>query len=114
MAACSAVPVAILRDAVLRTAPQDEVGDFCDCEFQRPGPSLPRLEISQVRRRLILQGWHQVAICTEEIVFFADDDVTVVLGAVVFEPDDVTVAAIALVHGPRTRQRMVDRRYVVA
>src|SRR5712672_929451 len=75
--------------------------------------SLPRLEIPQIRRRLILQGWHQVAICTEEIVFFADDDVTVVLGAVVFEPDDVTVAAIALVHGPRTRQRMVDRRYVV-
>src|SRR6266478_3588258 len=75
--------------------------------------SLPRLEIPQIRRRLILQGWHQVAICTEEIVFLADDDVTVVLGAVVFEPDHVTVAAIALVHGPWSRQCMVDGGDVV-
>src|SRR5215510_5251299 len=32
----------------------------------------------------------------------------IVLRAIVLEPDDVAVAAIALVHGPRTREGVVD------
>src|SRR5262249_48477594 len=50
--------------------------------------SLPRrIEISQIGRRLVLLGWHQMAIRAQEVVFIADVDMGIVLGANVFGPD---------------------------
>src|SRR5207237_3553933 len=44
------------------------------CTFFQTRPSLLRLlEISQIRRRLVLLGGHQQAVRAEEIVFLADD-----------------------------------------
>ena len=54
----------------------------------------PRLEIAQVRRRLVLLGRHQIAVAADEIVLLADHDVVVVLGAVVLVPVGLAVAAI--------------------
>src|SRR5215472_8316976 len=57
-----------------------------------PALSLLRraVEISQVRRRLVLPGGHQEAVAAVQvIVLLADDDVVVVLVAIVLEPDDV-------------------------
>src|SRR5437660_5060676 len=69
-------------------------------------------EISQIRRRLVLLGRHQEAICAQHIVLLADFDVIVVLGAVDLAPvrPRIWLAAIALGHRPRTRQRMVEHR----
>src|SRR5881396_2725185 len=44
--------------------------------------SLPRLlEIAQIRRCLVLFGGHQESFRAQEIVFLADDDLRVALGA---------------------------------
>ena len=66
-------------------------------------------EISQIRRCLILLGGHQKAIRAEEIVFLADDDLAVALGASIFAPiwTRIRVAPKSLVHAPRLRQGMV-------
>src|SRR6266853_5495014 len=75
-----------------------------------PQLSLSRLlEIAQIGRHLILAGRHQVAVAAEEIVLLADNDVIVVLGALVILPQHLAFAAIGLGHGPGPRQRMVDR-----
>jgi hypothetical protein len=42
-------------------------------------PGLP--EISQIGWRLILAGWHQVAISADEIVVLTDDDMVIFLVA---------------------------------
>src|SRR5262247_3528190 len=77
-------------------------------------PLLPRLlEISQVRRRLVFLGGHQVAVRAEEIVLVPDRDVMVVLGTVVLVPDRIVVATIFLGDGPGAGQRIVDRRDLV-
>jgi hypothetical protein len=34
------------------------------------------IEISQIRRRLVLFGWHQQAVGAQEIAILADDDMT--------------------------------------
>jgi hypothetical protein len=56
-------------------------------------------EISQVRKRLVLPGWHEEAISAQEIVFVADLYVIVGFAAVLLPPDRglfVGFAAIAL------------------
>src|SRR5579872_7050441 len=81
----------------------------------RPVHALVRrfLEVSQIRRRLVLLGRHQEPIRAQHIALLADDDVIVVLGAIVVAPERpllVRLAAICLADGPRTRQGMVDHR----
>jgi hypothetical protein len=71
------------------------------------------LEISQVGRRLVLPGGHQKAVCTQEIIILADDDVIVVLGTIVFHEDIIAVATVVFGHHPRPRQRVVDHRELV-
>src|SRR5438876_892176 len=78
------------------------------------GSLLPRgTEISQVRRRLVLVNWHQVAIGTSEVSFLADDDVVVVLGAKIFGPDRIALAIVVPRHCPGADQRIIDRRDLV-
>jgi hypothetical protein len=68
-------------------------------------------EISQIRRRLVLLGGHQVAVSAEEIALLADFDITVALGTDFLDPfrpfDRHT--SICLGDRPWTRQRVVDR-----
>ena len=67
-------------------------------------------EISQVRRRSILLGGHEKTVRAQEIVFLADEDLRVVLGAAdfgLFRPW-MGVANVFLVDGPGPRQRLVD------
>src|SRR4051794_19442755 len=45
------------------------------------------LEISEIRRRLVFPGGHQVAVGAEEIVVLAELDVLVVLDTDLFAPD---------------------------
>src|SRR5262249_47349250 len=66
------------------------------------------IEIARVRRPLTLPRWHQVAIRAEIIILLADRDMIVVLVAIIFSPDRVSVALVALNHGPRTGQRVID------
>ena len=62
-----------------------------------PQLSLSRLlEIAQIGWRLILAGRHQVAVAAHEIVLLADDDVIVVLGAIILVPAVVRDALISL------------------
>src|SRR5579883_1621928 len=70
-------------------------------------------EVAQVRRRLAFARRHQVAVAADEIIALADDDVVVVLGAIVLVPDHVADAAIAFVHRPRPREGMIDDRDLV-
>jgi hypothetical protein len=73
--------------------------------------SLRRLfEISQIGRRLILLGGHQESIPVQEIVFRADDDQVVALGARRFAPvwAQTRIAPKCLVHAPRPRQGTVE------
>src|ERR1700731_572361 len=72
------------------------------------------LEVAQVRRLLVFSRRHQIPVPAHEIVFLADDDMVVVLIAIVLEPPDLAVATIALVHRPWMREGIVnDRDYVV-
>src|SRR6266571_699555 len=68
------------------------------------------LEISQIRRRLVFPGGHQDAVGAEHIALLGDFDVIVVLGADALAPyrSWIRDATIALLHGPRTGQRIVD------
>src|SRR5580692_6271522 len=76
--------------------------------------SLPRLsEISQIRRRLILAGRHQIAVAAQEIVFLTNDDVIVVFRAVVLVPPIIGDAQIRLGYRPRPGECMVDDRDLV-
>src|SRR6266511_2496972 len=68
------------------------------------------LKMPQVRRRLVLPGRHQVSVGAKDVVFAADLNVAVVLLADVFRPDRLLgrQPAIAALHRPRPRQRIVD------
>src|SRR5207237_10560650 len=86
MAANSAL-AAILRDAHLRCAPQDE-GRSC-----RAAALLPALrEIFQVRRRLVLLHRHDGAVGALEIDLLADGDMGLALLADVVCPPDLGLA----------------------
>src|ERR1700681_703263 len=78
---------------------------------RRP-PSLPCLvEVTQIRRRLVLAGRHQNAVAAEEIDLLVDRDQAAALRAIGLVPFGMLVIGVAqifLVHGPRPRQRMVD------
>src|SRR5580704_4495313 len=74
-------------------------------------PSLLRLlEISQIRRQLVLLGGHQEAVRAQQIVFRADEDVVVAVLAPGFGPLHRLFgkAHVLPVGGPRPRQGMVD------
>src|SRR6202521_3902777 len=74
----------------------------------------PRLEISQVRRRLVLLRRHEQPVRAQHIVLVADHHMIVVL-AILFGPERPRIrhAPIVLHHGPGSRQRMVDDRDLV-
>ena len=58
-----------------------------------PGLSFTRIEIAQIRRGLAFLGWHQHIIPTQEIILTADQNVVIVLGAVVLRSDRMGIAA---------------------
>src|SRR5229473_2648926 len=71
--------------------------------------SLPRRrEITKIRRRLVLLGRHQHVVSAQEIILTADQNMMIVLGAVVLQPDRAGVAAISLRDRPGPRQGVVD------
>src|ERR1700722_9042962 len=72
-------------------------------------PSLHRIEIAQVRRRLAFAGRHQAAVGAEEIVLPADEEV-VVVGAFagMLEPCGLAFAPVDPGHRPWPRQGVVD------
>src|SRR5262245_58084616 len=95
------------------------VPSLCSCILARLRPpgfeqgalSFSRLlEISQIRRRLVLLGGHQVAIRAHHVDLFADADMLVALGTNGLDPDRSAHAMVALDDGPGTGQRMVDGR----
>src|SRR5262245_30520237 len=71
------------------------------------------IEISQVRRDLALLGRHQIAVRAEIVGLLPDQDMRIVLGAIVVEPERALVTTILLGHRPRPGQRIVDRGDVV-
>src|SRR5262245_13029495 len=73
-------------------------------------PSLPPrlIEVSQVRRLLVLLGWHQVAIRAQHVVFLSNADMRICLHTTGLDPDWIAVPTIILDHRPRTGQRTVD------
>src|SRR4051812_20351239 len=82
----------------------------------QPARGLPLLlcllEVLGIWRGLILAGRHQQAIAAEEILLLSQSDLQVVLRTAVFRPDRprLGAAAIALVHGPRAREGMIENR----
>jgi hypothetical protein len=72
------------------------------------------LKISQVRRRLILSGRHEITIPAQEIIILANVDVMVILVAIVLHPSNFGLAPIGLVDCPRMREGVIlDRDHVV-
>src|SRR5215510_5980757 len=67
------------------------------------------IEVSQVRRRLAFLSRHQIAVRTEVIGLLPDQDMRIVLGAIVVEPERAAVTTVLLGHRPRLGQRVVDR-----
>src|SRR6202011_3483418 len=67
-----------------RVEPAGDEGDGSN----RPEYALAR-ELSQIRRRLVLVGRHQVAVPAAEIELLADTDVAVGLGAKIFGPERI-------------------------
>src|SRR5260370_8222962 len=67
------------------------------------------LEISQIRRRLILLGRHQESFRAQEVIFLADDDLGVALGARGSAPVRISLRAApkCLVDAPGPRQGLV-------
>jgi hypothetical protein len=68
------------------------------------------LEISQVRRGLVLPRWHQEAVGAEEITLSANDDDRIVRAAIWLGPIRtwVRVTTKCLVHAPRPRQGVIE------
>src|SRR5229473_7833281 len=68
------------------------------------------LEISRIRRRLVLLGGHQEPIPAQEIRVRSDDHIVVALGARNSAPAriGIGITPIRLVDAPRPRQRMVE------
>src|ERR1700687_534070 len=73
-----------------------------------PCLSFARSEIAQIRRRLAFLSWHQHIIPTQEIILTADQNVVIVLGAVVLRSDRMGIAAISLRDRPRPGQGVVN------
>src|SRR5262249_34368969 len=76
-----------------------------------PGRSLLRLlEITQIRRRLVLAGRHEQAVGAEHVILPADADMRIVLGTDFLDPIVVRIGVpgIFLLHAPWPGQRMVD------
>src|SRR5262245_62381986 len=94
------------------------VPSLCSCVLARLRPlpgfelgalSFPRLlEISQIGRRLVLLGGHQVAVRAHHVDLFPDADMLVPLGTNGLEPYRIAHAMIALDDCPGTGERMVD------
>src|SRR5215510_2206414 len=69
------------------------------------------IEIAQVWCRLALFGWHQKAIGTDHVIFPADQDMWIVLGAIDKIPKRFCLASIDATDCPRVSERAVgDRR----
>src|SRR5262249_49870387 len=68
------------------------------------------IEISKIRRRLVLLGGHQKAVGAQVVVFVADDDLAVAFGAGAFAPGraQIRIAPKRLVDAPRPRQRVIE------
>src|SRR5258707_911002 len=75
--------------------------------------SLAIRKIFQIRRRLPLSGGRQVAGVADQVGLSAARDLTIVLRADELVPLGGAITPIAPLHGPGTRQRMVDRRDLV-
>src|SRR5262249_51092634 len=73
----------------------------CSAPRRKRSPSSPaqRIEVSQIRRRLILLGRHQMAVHAAQVGLLAEKHIAVVLGADVLDPGRVADAAVA--PGPR-------------
>src|SRR6267154_1220830 len=74
--------------------------------------SLLRLlfEIAIVRRGLVLARRHQIAVRTYKIGLAADDDVLVVLVAIVLGPCRIALPFVAARHRPGPREGVIDQR----
>jgi hypothetical protein len=72
--------------------------------FPRP------VEIFQIRWRLVLARGHQRAIRAQEVVVFTEDDLGVVLAAIILGPvrTRIWIPDVSFVHGPRPRKGVVD------
>src|SRR5215813_5564948 len=68
------------------------------------------LEVSQVRRWLVLADRHQEAIRALEVPVLADDDVVVSLVAKIFRPQRLVLTIVVPRHRPGPGQRVVDGR----
>ena len=102
---------------------------FCRAPFGSPARQAPAarnaplcakrlflrlLKISQVGRRLILSGRHEITIPAQEIIMLADVDVMIVLVAIVLYPSNLGLAPIGFVNCPRLREGVIlDRDHVV-
>src|SRR6266700_2489292 len=71
------------------------------------------IEIPELRRWLILPRGHKGAVRALEIALAANEDVLVVLGAMILDPGRVTVALVTPHHRPRARQGVVESRELV-
>src|SRR5215467_3396544 len=73
-------------------------------------------EVAQIRWRLVLLGWHEVAVPAHEVDFIPDGDMHVVFGANLFLPPDRLLglrATVVLDDDPGARERVVDRGNLV-
>src|SRR5262249_23145282 len=66
------------------------------------------IEISQVRRRLVLAGGHEHAVAALEIALALNKDVLVVLAAMILDERRLAVALVAADHGPGPCQGVID------
>src|ERR1700675_308292 len=73
------------------------------------------LEMSQVRRRLVLAGGHDVVVGVAVIEFVADLDHRGHPGAIFLTPrrEFVSIATVCLEHGPWAREGIVEQRDLV-
>src|SRR5205823_3849706 len=71
------------------------------------------IEIAQIRRLLAFSDRHQEAICAQEIVVPANDDVLIIEATGVLLPYAIAVAPVAPGDRPRTGQRVVEGRDLV-
>src|SRR5262245_66615457 len=72
------------------------------------------IEISQVRRWLVLLLRHEQAVATDEVDLLVDGDIGVGFDAVVLLPRDVLgTPPVVLHHSPWPRQRVVDGGHLI-
>src|ERR1700680_3820206 len=70
---------------------------------------IPGLEVSQIGRRLVLAGGHEVAVAAAIVGLLADLDQLLVARAIIFLPDRGRVAPVGLQNRPGTRIGIVDQ-----